>query len=86
MYLRVDGIARRRRKEVGCEDAVLNFLEENDADYSIIDETAHGKEISATFRGKERPEQQEAIQSCLDNDGVKPFVQDYGMVIVDEYN
>ena len=24
------------------------------------------------------------IQSCLDEDGVKPFVQDYGMVIVDE--
>ena len=24
------------------------------------------------------------IQSCLDKDGVKPFVQDYGMVIVDE--
>lgn len=24
------------------------------------------------------------IQSCLDEDGIKPFVQDYGMVIVDE--
>ena len=24
------------------------------------------------------------IQSCLDDDGVKPFAQDYGMVIVDE--
>lgn len=24
------------------------------------------------------------IQSCLDEDGVKPFVQDYGLVIVDE--
>ena len=24
------------------------------------------------------------IQSCLDDDGAKPFVQDYGMVIVDE--
>lgn len=24
------------------------------------------------------------IQSCLDEDGVRPFVQDYGMVIVDE--
>ena len=24
------------------------------------------------------------IQSCIDEDGVKPFVQDYGMVIVDE--
>lgn len=24
------------------------------------------------------------IQSCLDEDGVKPFVQDYGMIIVDE--
>lgn len=24
------------------------------------------------------------IQSCLDEDGVKPFLQDYGMVIVDE--
>lgn len=24
------------------------------------------------------------IQSCMDEDGVKPFVQDYGMVIVDE--
>lgn len=24
------------------------------------------------------------IQSCIDENGVKPFVQDYGMVIVDE--
>lgn len=164
----------------GCEDAILNFLEENNTSFSIIDETTHGNEISVTFRGEERPEQREAIQSlslhtngvlhattafgktvtaaaiiarkrvntlilvhskallsqwherltefldidcvepepqkkrgrrkafspigcldstgntlhgivdialiqsCLDNDGVKPFVQDYGMVIVDE--
>ena len=164
----------------GCEDAMLKFLDDNNAAYNIIDKTVHGNEISVTFRGEERPEQQEAIrsllpytngvlhattafgktvtaaaiiarkrvntlilvhskallsqwrerltefldidcvepepqkkrgrrkafspvgcldstgntlhgivdialiQSCLDNDGAKPFVQDYGMVIVDE--
>ena len=49
----------------GCEDAILSFLEDNHAEYSIIDETNHGSKISVSFLGEEREEQLSAINTLL---------------------
>lgn len=49
----------------GCEDAILSFLNENGAKYNIVDETNHGTPISVSFQGKEREEQQAAINALL---------------------
>ena len=49
----------------GCEDAILSFLNENGVKYNIVDETNHGTPISVSFQGKEREEQQAAINALL---------------------
>ena len=49
----------------GCEDAILSFLIENGVKYNIVDETNHGTPISVYFQGKEREEQQAAINALL---------------------
>lgn len=49
----------------GCEDAILSFLNENGVKYNIVDETNYGTPISVSFQGKEREEQQAAINALL---------------------
>ena len=49
----------------GCKEAIIKLLDANDAKYTIIDETNHGKSISVTFLGEERDEQLEAIETLL---------------------
>lgn len=49
----------------GCRDAIMNLLDSNGAKYSIVDKTNHGRIIHATFRGTEREEQLDAIESLL---------------------
>lgn len=49
----------------GCEDAILSFLQNNGANYTVADETHHGTPIAVSFQGKEREEQLMAIQAML---------------------
>jgi len=45
----------------GCEDAVIQFLEDNEVNYEIIDKTNHGKPIHVTFTEELRSEQAKAV-------------------------
>ena len=49
----------------GCEDAVTTMLASLGVDYEMTDETNHGKPIALTFKGKERNEQLDAINSLM---------------------
>ena len=49
----------------GCEDAVTTMLESLGVAYEMIDETNHGKPIAVAFKGKERDEQLDAINSLM---------------------
>lgn len=49
----------------GCEDAVTTMLESLGVAYEMIDETNHGKPVSVAFKGKERDEQLDAINSLM---------------------
>ena len=49
----------------GCEDAVTTMLASLGVDYEMTDETNHGKPIALTFKGKERDEQLDAINSLM---------------------
>ena len=66
----------------GCEDAILSFLNENGAKYNIVDETNHGTPISVSFQGKEREEQQAAINALLmHNNGVLYATTAFGKTV-----
>lgn len=49
----------------GCEDAITTMLSSLKIAYEIVDKTNHGKPISVKFNGKERNEQQEAVNALL---------------------
>ncbi|WP_443689196.1 DEAD/DEAH box helicase family protein, partial [Paraprevotella xylaniphila] len=49
----------------GCEDAVTTMLESLGVAYEMIDETNHGKPVAVAFKGKERDEQLDAINSLM---------------------
>ena len=49
----------------GCEDAITTMLASLGVDYEMTDETNHGKSIALTFKGKERDEQLDAINSLM---------------------
>lgn len=49
----------------GCEDAVTTMLASLGVDYEMTDETNHGKPVVLTFKGKERDEQLDAINSLM---------------------
>ncbi len=49
----------------GCEDAIKAMLSSFNIDYDIVDKTNQGIYISATFKGKEREEQLDAINALL---------------------
>ena len=66
----------------GCEDAILSFLNENGVKYNIVDETNQGTPISVSFRGKEREEQQTAINALLmHNNGVLHATTAFGKTV-----
>ena len=66
----------------GCEDAILSFLNENGVKYNIVDETNHGTPISVSFQGKEREEQQAAINALLmHNNGVLYATTAFGKTV-----
>jgi len=46
----------------GCEESIFDFLNENGVNISIIDKTALGQPIEATFLGELRPEQAITIE------------------------
>ena len=47
----------------GCEDSVCDILTQHDVKITISDKTNHGHNISVTFRGELREEQQKAIEA-----------------------
>ena len=47
----------------GCEDAVCDILTQHDVKITISDKTNHGHNISVTFRGELREEQQKAMEA-----------------------
>lgn len=49
----------------GCEDMVIAMLTSLGVDYEFVDDTNHGQPIAVTFKGKEREEQLEAINSLM---------------------
>lgn len=49
----------------GCEDAVINILEDHDVKYNIEDKTYHGRKINVSFKGELREEQQKAMEYML---------------------
>ena len=49
----------------GCEDAVTTMLESLGVAYEMIDETNHGEPVAVAFKGKERDEQLDAINSLM---------------------
>jgi len=49
----------------GCENAVIDLLENKQISYRIEDETNHGESISVSFKGKLREEQKTAIKNLL---------------------
>lgn len=49
----------------GCKDAITTMLSSFGVNYEILDKTNKGKSISVTFKGKERDEQLEAINSLM---------------------
>ena len=49
----------------GCEETIVNLLNEYNIHYTITDETNHGKAIAVSFVGREREEQLDAINSLL---------------------
>ena len=49
----------------GCEDAVTTMLESLGVTYEMIDETNHGKPVAVAFKGQERDEQLNAINSLM---------------------
>ena len=69
----------------GCEDAVVTLLKDNQVSCRIEDKTNHGENVTVRFKGDLREEQKAAIADLMAHDnGVKPFVRNYGMLIVDE--
>ena len=66
----------------GCEDAILSFLENNQVEYCVSDETNHGKKISVSFLGEKREEQLSAINALLPhNNGVLHATTAFGKTI-----
>ena len=49
----------------GCEDAVCDILTRHDVKITISDKTNHGHNISVTFRGELREEQQKAMEAFV---------------------
>ena len=66
----------------GCEDAILQFLEEKFIKYEIIYKVNHGSPISITFNGTLRDEQQEALKVLSSHsNGVLSATTAYGKTI-----
>ena len=49
----------------GCEDDVIEVLENNEVKYVIEDKTNQGRSIDVTFKGKLREEQQKPWNVCF---------------------
>ena len=49
----------------GCEDDVMEVLENNEVKYAIEDKTNQGRSIDVTFKGKLREEQQKTMECML---------------------
>ena len=66
----------------GCEDAVTQLMHKYKVQVEIEDKTNHGSPVSVTFKGKERPEQLEAIDSLLKhNCGVLSATTAFGKTV-----
>lgn len=52
----------------GCESAVMQALQEKQADYCICDKTNYGNEIKVSFNGTLREEQQQALNALMAHD------------------
>lgn len=66
----------------GCEEAVVSFFKSNNVEFSIVDETIHGSEISVNFKGVEREEQTDAINALLPyNNGVLHATTAFGKTV-----
>lgn len=66
----------------GCEDAIVSFLNENEVEYSMVDKTNHGMQISVSFHGIEREEQLLAIDTLLPhNNGVLHATTAFGKTV-----
>ena len=66
----------------GCEDAVIQFLEENKANYEIIDKTNHGKPIHVTFTEELRSDQAKAVSLLSENtNGVLSATTAFGKTV-----
>ena len=66
----------------GCEDAITTMLSSRRVDYEIIDNTNHGSPISVKFRGKERDEQLDAINTLMSySNGVLSATTAFGKTV-----
>lgn len=66
----------------GCEDAVINLLDEHHVAYSIENQTKQGTTISVQFKGKLREEQTAAIKSLTShNNGVLHGTTAFGKTV-----
>ena len=66
----------------GCEDAVIQFLEENKVNYEIIDKTNHGKPIHVTFTEELRSDQAKSVSLLSENtNGVLSATTAFGKTV-----
>ena len=66
----------------GCEDAVIELLQNNFAGWEEIDQTNPGRPIDVEFNGQLRPEQETAVQRMLAyNNGVLAATTAFGKTV-----
>jgi len=67
----------------GCEQSLINLLNESNAEYSILDKTNSGKYIDVQFKGVLRAEQQPAAEALLMYDiGVLSAATAFGKTVI----
>ena len=70
----------------GCEEALLELLDNSGADYQIVDKTNPGNNIDVSFNGTLREEQQTAADALLaHNTGVLSAATAFGKTVVASY-
>lgn len=70
----------------GCEESLIQLLNESNADYMITDRRNTGKTISVRFNGTLRPEQQTAANEMLRHDiGILSATTAFGKTVVASY-
>jgi len=66
----------------GCEDAVIELLQNNFSAWEEDDQTNHGRPIDIEFNGQLRPEQESAVQRMLAyNNGVLAATTAFGKTV-----